>query len=263
MSKLRVLPYKSGSKSAREVVNSLAPTAIMKKQRTPVYGRTKVLLNWGHSSPAFSLSGVVVLNRPEAVSVASNKLLALRRLQEAGVSVPDFTTDVSVARQWVEDERMVLCRKLLRSNSGKGIVIAKEVEDLVAAPLYVKYVRKEKEYRLHVFNGEVIDVVEKRRRSGFDSNPTYNKYIRSYEQGWIMARDGVVVSQAIKDECIKAVRALGLDFGAVDVVIRKVDNAPVVLEVNTAPGITGTTVQSYKRAIQTWFNSITYNRRGF
>lgn len=263
MSKLRVLPYKSGSKSAREVVNSLAPNAIMKKQRTPVYGRAKVLLNWGHSSPAFSLSNVVVLNKPEAVSRASNKLTALQVMQAAGVSIPEFTTDISVARSWIEDERMVLCRKLLRSNSGKGIVVAKEVEDLVSAPLFVKYVRKEKEYRLHVFNGEVIDLVEKRRRSGFDNNPAYNKYIRSYEQGWIMARDGAVVSNATKAECIKAVRALGLDFGAVDVVIRKSDNVPVVLEVNTAPGITGTTIQSYKRAIQSWFNSITPVRRRF
>lgn len=263
MSKLRVLPYKPGSKSAREVVNSLAPNAIMKKQSTPVYGRTKVLLNWGHSSPRFSTHGVTVLNKPQAVAIASDKLKALQVMKAAGVSVPDFTTDISVARQWIEDERMVLCRKLLRSNSGKGIVVAKEVDELVSSPLYVKYVRKEKEYRLHVFNGQVIDLVEKRKRSGYEDNPAFNKYIRSYEQGWIMARENVSVSDATKAECIKAVAALGLDFGAVDVVIRKSDNVPVVLEVNTAPGITGTTVQSYKRAIQSWFNSITPVRRGF
>jgi len=258
--KIRVLPYKPGSKSAREVVNSLAPKAIMKKQTTPVYGRRKLLINWGHSNPQFSLFGVTVLNRPEAVTVACNKLKALTKMSELGVSVPEFTTDINTAREWIEDEHIVLCRTLLRSNSGKGIVIARESSELVPAPLYVKYVRKEKEYRLHVFRGEVIDLVEKRRRNGFDNNPNYNKLIRSYEQGWIMAREGATVTDDVRAECIKAVRSLGLDFGAVDVVIRKKDNKPVVLEVNTAPGIQGKTVESYKKAVLSWFNSLTGGR---
>lgn len=253
--KLKVLPYKPGSKSAKDIVRSLSPLAIIKKQRTPVYGRKKVVLNWGHSSPQFSLSGVTVLNKPEAVSRASNKLTALVKMKEAGVRVPEFTSDIEAAKEWIEDERIVLCRKLLRANSGRGIVIAKTLEELVPAPLYVKYIRKEKEYRLHVFNGQVIDFVEKKRRSGFDSNPAYNKYIRSYEQGWVMTRDGVVVGDDVKAEAIKAVNALGLDFGAVDIVINR-DGLPVVLEVNTAPGIQGTTLEKYKAAIKKWVETL-------
>jgi hypothetical protein len=253
--KLKVLPYKSGSKSAKEIVRSLSPLAIMKKQTTPVVGRSKVLLNWGHSSPSFSLSGVTVLNKPNAVSTASNKLTALTAMKAAGVRVPEFTNDVELAKSWIEDERIVLCRKLLRANSGRGIVVAKTVEELVSAPLYVKYIRKEKEYRLHVFNGKVIDFVEKKKRRGFEENPVYNKYIRSYEQGWVMVRDGVTVSDATKVEAVKAVAALGLDFGAVDIVIDR-EGLPVVLEVNTAPGIQGTTLAKYKEAIKEWMGSL-------
>lgn len=253
--KLRVLPYKAGSKSARDLVNQLSPRAIIKKQRTPVKGRRKVLLNWGHSNPAFSLMGVTVLNAPEAVARASNKLTAFRILAAAGVRIPEFTNDINVAKGWIEDERIVLCRTLLRANSGRGIHVAKTEADLISAPLYVKYIRKEKEYRLHVFKGQVIDLVEKRRRSNFESNPAYNKYIRSYEQGWVMARDGVSVSNEVKAEAVKAVTALGLDFGAVDLVLNR-EGQPVILECNTAPGIQGTTLQSYKRAIESWLNSV-------
>lgn len=256
--KLKVLPYNPGSQSAKALVDSLRPYAVIKKQRTPVTGRNKVVLNWGHSQPQFSLTGVTILNKPEAVAKASNKLIALKLMKEGGVRVPDFTTDINVAKGWIEEERIVFCRTLLRANSGRGIVIAKQVEDLVPAPLYVKYVRKEKEYRLHVFNGEVIDAVEKRRRSGFQESGVYNKYVRSYEQGWIMAREGVVIDQATKAEAIKAVRALGLDFGAVDIVINR-DNQPVILEVNTAPGIQGTTLENYKKAVQRWMG-ISSNR---
>lgn len=253
--KLRVLPYKPGSRSARDLVTQLSPRAIMKKQRTPVTGRKKLLLNWGHSSPLFSLTGVTVLNKPEAVARASNKLSAFRAMQAAGVRIPEFTHDINVAKGWIGNERIVLCRTLLRANSGRGIVVAKTEAELVSAPLYVKYIRKEKEFRLHVFKGQVIDFVEKRRRSGFDANPVYSRYIRSYEKGWIMARDNVVLTDETKAEAVKAVAALGLDFGAVDVVMDR-NNKPVILEVNSAPGLQGTTLQSYKRAIESWLTSV-------
>lgn len=253
--KLKVLPYKAGSASAKALVNSLRPMALLKKQTTPVKGRKKLLLNWGHSGPQFSLNNVRVLNKPEAVNVASNKLTALTRMKEAGVNVPEFTTDINVAKEWIAKNRIVLCRKLLRANSGRGIVIAKAMEELVPAPLYVKYIRKEHEYRVHVFNGKVIDAVEKKRKRGFQENNVYNKYIRSYEQGWIFARDGLVLSDSVKAEAIKACTTLGLDFGAVDVVLDK-DNKPVILEVNTAPGLQGTTLENYKKAVKEWMSNV-------
>jgi len=217
-------------------------------------GRKKVLLNWGHSSPQFSLTGVKVLNKPEAVSKASNKLTAFQIMKAAGVNVPDFTTDINVAKEWIEDERIVFCRTLLKANSGRGIVIAKQASELVTAPLYVKYIRKEKEYRIHVFNGQVIDMVEKRRRRGFQESNVYNKYVRSYEQGWVFVRDNINVTEETKAAALAAVQALNLDFGAVDIVMNR-DNEPVVLEVNTAPGLQGTTLENYKRAIERWMNA--------
>jgi len=253
--KLRILPYKGYSESARALVNSLRPMAIMKRQMTPLKGRRKVLLNWGHSAPQFNLTGATIFNMPQAVATASNKLTALRVMKDAGVNVPDFTNDINVAKTWVGEERIVFCRTMLRANSGRGIVVAKTAADVVQAPLYTKYIRKEKEYRLHVFNGQVIDVVEKRRKTGFKENNDYNKYVRSYEQGWIFARDGIAVTQATKDEAIKACRALGLDFGAVDIVMNR-KNIPIVLEVNTAPGLQGTTLANYKKAVSEWFQTL-------
>ncbi len=255
--KLRILPYKSFSESAKELVNALGRKAILKSQTTPISPvvRKKVLLNWGNNGPRFSLTGVTILNKPEAVVKASNKLVALQTMKAAGVNVPDFSTNKADAETWIDEERIVLCRKLLRANSGRGITIAKEVDQLVDAPLYVKYIRKEKEYRLHVFNGVIIDMVEKRRQTGFAENSNYNKYIRSYEQGWLMAREGIAVTEATKAEAIKAVNALGLDFGAVDIVMGP-KNKPYVLEVNCAPGLAGTTIQSYKAAIETWMRGL-------
>ena len=164
---IKILPYKSFSKSARDLVRPLSPHAIIKRQRTPLRGK-RAVVNWGHSNPEFSLAGATVLNRPESVRNASNKLLALNIMKNAGVQVPDFTTDMNVAREWIEsDERYVVARTLLRANSGRGIVLAKTVNELVRAPLYTKYVRKGIEYRVHVFRGQVIDYAQKKKRRGF------------------------------------------------------------------------------------------------
>lgn len=257
MSRLKVLPYKAFSESAKAIVASLNPKAVLKRLNSPLKGK-KILLNWGNSSPAFNLSGVTVLNKPVAVQIASNKLLALSAMEAAGVSIPEYTTDINVARTWIQDdERFVVCRKLLRANSGRGIVLAKSTDQLVSAPLYTKYVRKGVEYRLHVFRGEVIDAVQKKRRQGYnEQTPGFDKYIRSYEKGWVMVREGVTIPESVKTECIKAVRALGLDFAAVDVVLSSYNNKAYVLECNTAPGIQGKTVESYKKAITKWLTTV-------
>ena len=146
---LKVLPYKPGSASANSIVATLEGAAIIKRQRTPMKGK-KWLLNWGHSAIAFDTARSIVLNRPEAVANASNKLTAFAKMAAAGVNIPEFTHDLEIAKGWINEDRIVLCRKLLRANSGRGIVVAKTLEELVTAPLYVKYIRKEKEYRLHV-----------------------------------------------------------------------------------------------------------------
>ncbi|MNY81884.1 hypothetical protein D3C86_2236870 [compost metagenome] len=50
-----------------------------------------------------------------------------------------------------------------------------------------------------------------------------------------------------------AVNALGLDFGAADVIWNDHRKQAFVLEVNTAPGLTGTTLEKYAKALKEIF----------
>ena len=50
-----------------------------------------------------------------------------------------------------------------------------------------------------------------------------------------------------------AIKVLGLDFGAVDIIYNKQEDKWYVLEVNTAPGIYGTTLDKYVNAIMRAF----------
>ena len=54
------------------------------------------------------------------------------------------------------------------------------------------------------------------------------------------------VLEGKEQEATAAVEALCLDFGAVDVVWNATKNKAFVLEVNTAPGVEGTTLEEYK-----------------
>jgi hypothetical protein len=98
-----------------------------------------------------------------------------------------------------------------------------------------------------VFKGSVIDFVQKKLKSGFTPKP----YIRSHDNGWVFCREGVELPESVSNTALRAVEALGLDFGAVDLAISKKGKV-CVFEVNTAPGIEGTTVTNYTKAIKAY-----------
>jgi glutathione synthase/RimK-type ligase-like ATP-grasp enzyme len=66
----------------------------------------------------------------------------------------------------------------------------------------------------------------------------------------VYCREDVSPPAEALDIAVKAVAALGLDFGAVDVAWNEHYNKCVVFEVNTAPGLYGHTLDVYVNAIK-------------
>jgi glutathione synthase/RimK-type ligase-like ATP-grasp enzyme len=202
-----------------------------------------VVINWG----AAELPGPHrTLNNAAAVSRAIDKIATFRALTDAGVPCVEWTTDQRVASQWP----VVVVRHHTRGSKGSGIEIIERGTQLPRAPLYTKYFPRRHEFRVHVLNGEVIDVQEKRRRAG---TPRTHYSIRQTEQGWVYCRTDVRISDVTRNIAISSVRALGLDFGAVDLGVRG-SGETRVFEINTAPGIEGTTVDNYAAAFRRLFN---------
>lgn len=252
MKLLRILPYKTGSKSARIIARTLNGLRVRfaglfkPKQR-------HFVVNWGNPrKPRWWQNG---MNSPDTVGRSSNKLSALTILQAAGVSIPKFTTSHEEAAKWVnEDERIVVGRRVLNGSKGIGCVIYGQDEvpsPDFNCPLYTQHLRHKREFRIHVFRGRVIDMVEKRKRRGYENR---NAFIRNYNNGYVFCRDRLSVPECVKQEAVKATAALGLDFGAVDVAYREKENKAYVFEVNTAPGIEGTTIKSYINAFRAELN---------
>lgn len=223
--------------------------------------KNQLKINWGLTSIPW-LTDENIINNPEFVKKSSNKLLCFSNFATYNlhntnnpVSYVPFTTDKLLAEQWVTEGKVV-CRTLLSASSGRGIVIADNLDSLVTAPLYTKYIKKKWELRVHILNNRPIHIQQKKRLSTEQLEArgitNRNKYIRNLENGYIFSSE-LDVSEATKNEAIlqsnRAIVALGLDFGAVDILVTK-DDEVFVLEVNTAPGLEGTTLTRYYEAFK-------------
>ena len=198
--------------------------------------------------PIWATPNSRIINHPSAVRKATNKLKTFEAFRDAEFThIPPWTADKAVAEQWIQDGHTVVCRTILNSHSGRGIVLVESVGDLVSAPLYTQYVKKLKEFRCHVAFGNVIDIQEKRRRSEA-STPADNR-IRNAHTGWVYCRGEIIEPTGIREIAVSAIAALGLDFGAVDVIYNQKKDQCLVLEVNTACGLEGTTLTNYVNLI--------------
>lgn len=247
--------YNSGSEGARELKTAMMIPMIKHSGSSFRGSADKTVLNWGATTDRFppALLNCRIINPPARVDVAVDKVQTFNLFRERGVSSPEFTTSKSEATRWCEGGSMVFARTMLRAHSGRGIsIMDPDHPDTwdVQAPLYVKYIPKKFEYRIHVMRGEVIDTQRKGLKEEFKGRTDVNHKIRNLANGFIYVRnDGHVVPQCVRAAGIAAVAALGLDFGAADVIYNQKDDRAYALEVNTAPGLSGTTVTNYRDAL--------------
>jgi glutathione synthase/RimK-type ligase-like ATP-grasp enzyme len=174
-----------------------------------------------------------------------DKLSQMKAFHEANVPAPAFVTDRAAVVTLPGD--LVVCRKLLRSSEGKGIVIEDKANVTTNAPLYTQYIKKKAEYRAHVYNNKVIDVQQKKKRAGFTEER--DTRVRNTANGYVFCRDNINIPSDLAAVAIAAVNALGKTHGAVDLIYNERQNKTYALEVNQRPGMQGTTLQSWSNAI--------------
>lgn len=203
----------------------------------PVPRQYRTVINWGNSSDITVRDTVKVLNLPHCVGYAANKLETFKCWEDDGLTCfPEYVTTLPEDR-----EGIWLARTKLTGHSGDGIIVVREGDAIPHAPLYTRYIKKREEYRLHVFQDYVIFVQQKRKESEREQSAD-EKLIRSRANGWVYCIENVAVSDEMEDDAVLAVKSLGLDFGAVDVVVDRDTGKHYMLEVNTAPGLASPTL---------------------
>ena len=256
-----IVPYKLASQGAKKLSQSLQdrlniPVLRVGNTSTKYQPRwTDYVINWGctkewpwiNNNPKFA--NQTVCNKLEFFQKveAHNKVFP-----KAFVNVPEWTTDPDVVAEWVDVEgKTVVARTILNGHSGAGISDCKEgsTNVITYAPLYVQYKKKKQEFRVHVFKDghtfTVIDVTQKKKRKGFEN---VNTKIRNHKNGWVYAREDIVEPKDLRIQALNAAYCSDLAFAAVDIIYNEYEDKCYVLEVNTAPGIDGTTLEKYTEA---------------
>jgi len=246
-----IYPYREGSRTINSLAVNIPARKIKIKNSKFVGNKNKIVINWGCSDiDNKQVAKCKVLNHPDDVNIASNKLFFFNLLGQREW-LPDWTQDKKEATSWLKDGSVV-CRTVLTGHSGVGIVVARSVEEMANAHLYTRYIKKKDEYRVHVFNDAVIDVQRKARRADVPDEEI-NWQVRSHNNGFIYMREGlerVPYLDRLREMALETVERCSLDFGAVDIIYNESRDKAYVLEVNTAPGLEGTTLERYCEAMR-------------
>ncbi|MGE0528856.1 MAG: 30S ribosomal protein S6--L-glutamate ligase [Bdellovibrionales bacterium] len=190
----------------------------------------------------FEMMGVYCLNESVAISRSRDKLRALQILARKGIGMP-VTGFAHSTKMTAELIKLVggapLVIKLLEGTQGKGVVLA---ETTAAAESVIDAFRDLDEYflvqefikeaegadiRCLVVGGKVVASMMRKAKSGeFRSN---------------LHRGGTAVAVKLTPEerksATRAATALGLNVAGVDIIRSK--HGPLVIEVNSSPGLEG------------------------
>tara|TARA_R110000803_G_scaffold80261_5_gene146076 strand:- start:14282 stop:15094 length:813 start_codon:yes stop_codon:yes gene_type:complete len=258
--RVKVLPYKPASKSAFKLATSLGVQRVRPRGRY-VPRPTDLIFNWGCTPRDFSWDPFTPLfvNSPSYVGLAADKTYFFPYAKEfwdeetRELTLLAYTEDRNSVDLWLDDGHKVVARWVVNGHSGRGIKVVSSMTELQhleevlgQAVFFTKYVKKRDEYRVHVVNGEVIDVQQKRNPTVLSTPADYQ--IRSHDNGWIFCREDVEIPDNIKAECVDFVSTFGLDFGALDILHNQHYNGWWIVELNTAPGLEGQTLDNYSRA---------------
>lgn len=180
-----------------------------------------------------------------------NKVDQFNAFSANNIACPKYTTRADSVG---ELGKRVFARTLINSTNGRGIVeFEPGTRDTPQAPLYTEYIPKKAEYRFHVIGERIIDVQEKRKKREFDADDR-NTRVRNVNNGYVYCRDGVNPPDGAADLAINAVKAVGYQYGAVDLIYNEKRNQCYVLEVNSRPGLMGTTLDRYADALIDMYN---------
>jgi D-alanine-D-alanine ligase len=184
-----------------------------------------------------------------ASRIAFDKVLTKQCCLRAGIPTAKFLVVNSAEIPWPKDWQPPLVVKPVRQGSSVGLQFVERVEDwhpaLAEALKFDSEALVEekiigRETTVGILGGGPLPVVEVRPKVG--SYDYRNKYTAGCTEYFCPAPWDALTTRRIQDAALGAFRAIGgRDYARVDVMMRA-DGEPVVLEVNTLPGMTETSL---------------------
>lgn len=262
---IKLYAYNMASESARLLCDKMDIYQIKHQGSRYVPRINDVVINWGSHVLPDRLNDCKILNNPYYTCVIANKGAYAARIFRMEDNDPNwfrsikFTASPAVAEAWHLEGHTVVARTVLNGSEGSGIMIIKPEDNTwVNAPLYSKYQPKEREYRVHVIDGKVIKVQRKLRSKDLPPPEADAFLVRNTANGFRFCTTDEYPAD-VATQAVNVCKYFCLDFGGVDVIYKEarrlVDGKAHVVEINSAPGIEGNTVDAYATALTDLANS--------
>jgi ribosomal protein S6--L-glutamate ligase len=207
----------------------------------------------------FEMMGVFVANNSISITRAQDKLRSLQILSRKGVGLP--ITGFAYSPDDIQDLiSMVggppLVIKILEGTQGIGVVLAETQQaaisvieaflDLQAHIMVQEYIKEAKaaDIRCFVVNGKVIAAMERQAKLGeFRSN---------IHRGGTTRLAKLTAEE--RETAVRAAKVIGLNIAGVDLL--RSNRGPLVMEVNSSPGLEGIEKSTQKNVAEIIIKSI-------
>jgi ribosomal protein S6--L-glutamate ligase len=193
----------------------------------------------------FMKRSIPVINSPDAIMKARNKLLSLQIMSDLNVMI----TRSAIIRRTEDIDRITssfafpLIIKNIFGSLGSSTLLVYDIKQLISIIDYIwntnrneifliqEFVRSDdntvSDFRVFILGDEIIASM-KRTNSDRD-------FRANYKRGAAVKR--AELTDVEKEQCLRITRAFGLEIAGVDFIRTK--NGPVFLEVNSNPGLDG------------------------
>lgn len=189
----------------------------------------------------FEMMGVYTTAKSLAITRSRDKLRSLQVLSKAGVGIPKtiFSRETEEVDDLIEHIGLPMIIKLASGTQGKGVVIAetKKAAKSVIQAFYVidtaflmqEFIEESggADVRAFIIGNQIVASME---RQSLDDD--FRSNIHQGGEG-----KAVKLTDDEKKVALKAAKAMGLQICGVDMV--RSERGPLVLEVNSAPGLEG------------------------
>jgi glutathione synthase/RimK-type ligase-like ATP-grasp enzyme len=187
---------------------------------TPDFKRYDYVFAYGCSA---STSHRKRLNKRANTLACIDKVETFKRLEKAGVNIPSWTKNWSTATGACWPTTVV--RTSRTGRKAEGLELIDYPDELPKGELFTEYFYHKREYRIVVFNGEVVGRYYKKRT--IKNGEGWHDFKLQPARGF----------ELMDDHCLRAAKALGIDYVGFDVVANTKKDFKV-LEANSGPIIT-------------------------
>ncbi|MEM4710638.1 MAG: hypothetical protein QXL18_01690 [Candidatus Woesearchaeota archaeon] len=215
------------------------------------------------STTVGNLNYAVEINKPEAIKNSSNKLKMKNCFQNYNVFTADWS-DSSNLNNWLNKDKFPIVAKHIYGSRGKGNTLIKTLEEFenwkinknLSNYIFEKFYTYSREYRLHVTEDGCFYTCRKVLKNDTPEEDRWHRH--DSNSNWILESnplfDKPINWNEIEENCVKALKSVGLDIGACDVKVQSAKNKKgklrercdfIVLEINSAPSFGEITLQKY------------------